>query len=238
MIWTVSFEMFSIDGLEDGEDSVFYFSIYEADVDKVVATSHYFNVTYEQADKIETTTASKADPTSHSSESTSTSTSTSEAISTTSTSAPASTTTGSDPENLVGDEKDSGGSGGLSTGAVAGISVGATLGGIAAIVGLGYFLWKRRRANKGVSQPPTEPGVSTPLAPFEYYKPDGQGTPAMSQYPPSQYPPSQYPPSQYPPSQAAAATTTERSELGDNGWNAPPHGAHRANAIGGIHEVP
>lgn len=211
LIWPVSFDAFSTE-LEDGEDAVFYFSVYKTGVDEIVSTSHYFNVTFEAADETPTSTASRGgEPTSTLFEETTSAS--------TSTSGPTTTA------ETISDDDD--GDSGLSTGAVAGIAVGATLGGIAAIAAIGFFLWKRRRANKA-AQAPAEVAANTPLDPNqygghphqEYYKPpESQGTPSMVQYAPSQ-------------------PSNQRSELGDNPWNPPPQGGPRAQDVGGLHEAP
>jgi hypothetical protein len=214
MIWPVSFDAFSTD-LKDGEDSVFYFSVYEHGIDQIVSTSHYFNVTFNKEEEQTTTTASARDPTSTSVESTP------EPTTTTTTSS-----TSSGTAETISDDNDSKG---LSTGAVAGISVGATLGGLALLGGIAFFAWRHYKGKKGTSQNPAEVAANTPLAPHEYYKPETHGSPGMGQYPP---PSGQYTPSQ--PSQPS----NERSELGDNPWNAPPQGQHRAQSVGGLHEAP
>ena len=71
-------------------------------------------------------------------------------ITTETTTGPATTTSRSDSASSTdtGGAEEGSSSGGLSTGAIAGIAVGVSLGVIAAIAALAFFIWRKRRANK------------------------------------------------------------------------------------------
>lgn len=129
LIWTVSFNGFSTD-VADGESAIFYLALYESGTNTIDATCHYFNVTVPTS---ETTTASTATTVS-------TNVGTGKP-----TPEPDTTTTGSSTKTSTSDSEstsDSNSDSGLSTGAVAGIAVGATLGGVLALGGLGFLIWK------------------------------------------------------------------------------------------------
>ncbi|KAF4972314.1 hypothetical protein FSARC_1093 [Fusarium sarcochroum] len=167
-IWQVSFNGFST-RVEDGEDAVFHFSLFQSGTNNIVANSQNFNVTIP---KDETTTSAASTtvkpsptPTRDTSETT--------------TDASAETTTDAASDS---DDKS------LSTGAVAGIAVGATIGGILVLGGLGFLLWKHFRKGAGPSTggyaPPSEMPTGAQNQPaHEYYKPPGQPPAEMAGQP-------------------------------------------------------
>ncbi|KAF3803916.1 hypothetical protein GCG54_00008419 [Colletotrichum gloeosporioides] len=117
--WEVSY-----DGFPDDADlslPVFYLALYSSGSGAITATSHYFNIT-----EASTTTAAASSPTS-SSQSQASATS----------SSPAATGTSSQQTSQS-----------LGTGAVAGIAVGATLGTIAVVSVIGWFVWRALRKKK------------------------------------------------------------------------------------------
>lgn len=147
MIWTVSTNGFSTD-TANNSDAVFYLTLYEFGVNKIVTSSHYFNVTLDSA-AASTEAATQ----------TTMSATAAVASSTIESSGPSATETTTQSPESTSDESESSG---LSTGAVAGVAVGATAGGIAALAGLGFLLWKRSRRGKDApSSPQSEQGQTS-----------------------------------------------------------------------------
>lgn len=134
-----------------GEDVVMYWTIYKFGENRIVFSSHYFNVTL---DGPETSTLSEATATASLSSvapegatPTASATTTADSSSTDSADSSTETTQAADADE------------GLSTGAVAGIAVGATIGGMLLLAGLGFLIWKRTRKEKPSEKPPGEPSA-------------------------------------------------------------------------------
>jgi hypothetical protein len=143
----------------EGESAVFYFAITLPGSEDHLAASSYFNVTLNQEEEEPTssTTVSTREPTS------------------TSTSASTSTRsqTAAFPPPEDGDNED------LSNGAVAGIAVGVTIGGIALLAAMGFFLWKRMRGRRDSGSAPA--AAATPSTPgYEQYKPSIYASPTST----------------------------------------------------------
>lgn len=225
--------------VSEGEQAVFYMALYEAGQDGFTTTSHYFNVSIPEDDSDKPTSTGPATN-------------------------PTVDPTGEDPKTITVEPTSTGGSdsdGGssnsdddsdLSTGAVAGIAVGATLGGIALVGALGFFLWRRRRASKaavtggnyaptpqqtpGTAYAPTHGSVGSPYPPSSS-APYGSPPPQMEYYKP---PSEGYQPSSggYQPSEIGGTETMPPTELaGDNRTHAPQMHPN-ATGPGGLHEAP
>ncbi|CAM1509572.1 Fc.00g033110.m01.CDS01 [Cosmosporella sp. VM-42] len=152
--WTVSLDGFST-LTRNGEDPVFYLALYQSGSNNWDATSHYFNISL----PVTSTSSASAEATTTSSVTLQASPGPTNTVTSSDTSSSATAT--SDPED---DNTDPG----LSTGAVAGIAVGSTLGGVFALAGVGFLLWRHFR--KGGPRGQYTQGQQVP-PPTEEYKP-------------------------------------------------------------------
>ncbi|KAF5002021.1 hypothetical protein FGRMN_632 [Fusarium graminum] len=114
-------------------DSVYYFSMYEADVEGEIASSQYVNVSAPEEEAIPSTRFVLI----------STTVTFRDTISTTQHTTGSKPTTNDPPPNET--DTPSSVNAGLSQGAIAGIAVGAILGGVFIFGGLGWFLWNRSK---------------------------------------------------------------------------------------------
>lgn len=197
LIWKVSFDGFSTN-VTKGEEAIFFLAVYNASATAYDTASHYFNVSVPDTTTSATTATitPTASPTDHG---------TAEPTTTAASSETTSADKGSD-DNDGEKKKDSG----LSTGATAGIAVGATLGGLAIIGAIGFFLWRRRRNAPGDASGQYDPASQQPPPPVqEYYKP-------------------------VPPPQSEG----QSSELPGSTWTHATHPQTNVTGPGGLYEAP